>query len=567
MFFLKINKRKNMKFHIVMFHLLFYMFTLSACGNYSKGSKLINIHPLPLYGQYGEKLMLTLSTGSRVESTGKYVKGKVTYKINDKEVKTKLLKVLLSDGRAIFVPKKGLKSPDVAEKALKKYYEQERDYEVNTVKTYLYENDLKTPITVFKHQDKVSFLQQCSQKRQKYIEKGYTLEAFFVKVQTEYGQGWMLESALTERKGVYSGTGYQWETGDELVVWVDRLNVSQKPSLKDKPFTSLQQGEYMVFTGKFSVNLESAEILQKNYTANFVQVKLRTGKTGWVYLPAIQNVKALATYHEPEYGQSVVDIYDELELLYFRNKNLFNRQQNYEVDSYFAENIKFNLVSLENKEQILSSNATKLPKCIEKGDLASARVLLPYWNNLKTDPEKLRMIPGIPDQVGGTSDATLMHLAVKSGKVEVMQFLHEEMGLSYNSMISLDEGMVYMDMYPLDTALESNIPEVINFLISKKAESARGMIIAIEKNDVQLLRKLSYLKNFEGNDFALGRAVEMGNYSMVTYLVESLRYDPNKIFSRYNEEDDWIVTPMSLALQTGNEGIINYLRSKGGKAQ
>lgn len=72
---------------------------------------------------------------------------------------------------------------------------------------------------------------------------------------------------------------------------VNNLRLRVKPNLKSLTIGKLKEGEKVEFLGKLSSKKTKAMLKGINYNSFFVLIKTGSGKTGWVYLPALGKIK------------------------------------------------------------------------------------------------------------------------------------------------------------------------------------------------------------------------------------------------------------------------------------
>jgi len=164
---------------------------------------------------------------------------------------------------------------------------------------------------------------------------------------------------------------------------------------------------------------------------------------------------------------------------------------------------------------------------------------------------------------GDYDKRTAIHLAASEGSLDVVKFLVDEAGANHSPA----------DRWggtPLDDATRHHHSAVIDYLRSKGAKASGAGATAgdlcdlAHRGDVAKLRQL--LKS--GVDMSVGDydkrtaihlAASEGNLEVVKFLVDEAGIDPSP-------EDRWGGTPLDDAKRQSHTAVMEYLKSKAGKA-
>ncbi len=162
---------------------------------------------------------------------------------------------------------------------------------------------------------------------------------------------------------------------------------------------------------------------------------------------------------------------------------------------------------------------------------------------------------GVDVKVKTINGADLSYVAIQAGDLELLKLLHSK-GAKVDGRDGFNQRSDNLDMEILQYVLENGGDPN-----AKDNWSKTYLCSALEKNDVELAAFLVKYKAdvnmpacFMGETL-LHEAIEKGNLVWVQFLVESK--------ADLYVKDTWSKNAMELAIEEGNQDIINYLRSKG----
>lgn len=78
------------------------------------------------------------------------------------------------------------------------------------------------------------------------------------------------------------------QAGNELVTWVDKINIRSEPNTKGKVVAAIPNGEPMTFTGDKSSNVDAIMLRSTLYQEPWLKVKTKDGQEGWVFGGAVK---------------------------------------------------------------------------------------------------------------------------------------------------------------------------------------------------------------------------------------------------------------------------------------
>lgn len=351
-----------------------------------------------------------------------------------------------------------------------------------------------------------------------------------------------------------------YKIGDELYCWPDAVSVKKGPDSYFQTIYKLTEGDYVIYEGEKTTNSNSVTIRNTNYQTLYIKVKTRDGNIGWVYECALftftkwgidTNISIQSAVNQTNWKM--------IKYYLFHSQNEFGTVLNSMVDIAIADNLKDVMYYLLTNYLTNNYNGEGLIKAIELGNLDFAQKLMATYliskNLTALNPDQYR-----------NGENSFMVAAIKSGNIAVIQYL-ETIGLSL--MGNYNNGST--DVTLLDQAINYNSSnmELIDYLISKGVGCSSdrlygGMYLAAKYNALDLVKKLRGANI--PFDYAIFGAIEGNNLDMLKYLVEN-GAEVNTVYTipaegenlnNINEQ-----RPLDIALNSGNQEIIDYLKSMG----